>query len=115
MNKKLAVKITAAVGSMQCAYLFAGIALVGLLGLFGLLPPIFFTLMTWFSQQFLQLVLLSVILLGQNITSEQQQAKLERALKHLEKQEAKQLDLERKLIATQHMIAGSGQEVRPRD
>ncbi|HYA99872.1 MAG TPA: DUF1003 domain-containing protein, partial [Ktedonobacteraceae bacterium] len=44
-------------------------AIIGLFGLLGWLNPFVFLLTTWISQQFLQLVLLPVILVGQNVLS----------------------------------------------
>lgn len=63
-NGQLAVLITRGVGSMWCAYIFAAIALISLpeaihLGIFAII--------TWISQTFLQLVLLSVIMVGQQV------------------------------------------------
>jgi hypothetical protein len=62
-NTAFALKITGAVGSMWCAYIFAAIALFGLPsavnnGLGGIVQ--------WIAQTFLQLVLLSIIV-GQNV------------------------------------------------
>jgi hypothetical protein len=63
-NGRLAVLITKVVGSMWCAYAFAGLALISL-------PDAIhqgtFALITWISQTFLQLVLLSVIMVGQQV------------------------------------------------
>jgi hypothetical protein len=63
-NTAFALKITEAVGSMWCAYIFAAIALFGLPsairgGLGGIVQ--------WIAQTFLQLVLLSIIIVGQNV------------------------------------------------
>ena len=65
-NTFLALKITAAVGTMWCAYVFAAIALVSLPSALraGVAPTI-----TWTAQTFLQLVLLSIIIVGQNVQS----------------------------------------------
>lgn len=60
-NSWLAVKITGAVGSMWCAYVFAGLALYGLPAA---LKPGGEGLVSWIAQTFLQLVLLSIILVG---------------------------------------------------
>lgn len=66
-NAALALGITRAVGSMWCAYLFAALTLVGL-------PSAITTgvggIVQWIAQTFLQLVLLSVILLEQNIQAQ---------------------------------------------
>jgi cobalamin biosynthesis protein CobD/CbiB len=66
VNAKIAVVITRLVGSMWCAYIFAGIAL---LGLTPALKPGGEGLIAWIAQTFLQLVLLSVIMVGQNVQS----------------------------------------------
>ena len=63
---RLAIRITKMVGSMACAAVFCMLALVSL-------PQAIhggaFTLVSWISQTFLQLVLLSVIMVGQNLQS----------------------------------------------
>jgi hypothetical protein len=63
-NGWLAVLITKSVGSMWCAYAFGALALISL-------PDAIhqgtFALVTWISQTFLQLVLLSVIMVGQQV------------------------------------------------
>jgi hypothetical protein len=66
VNAKVAVLITRLVGTMWCAYLFAGIAL---LGLAPALKPGGEGIIAWIAQTFLQLVLLSVIMVGQNVQS----------------------------------------------
>jgi hypothetical protein len=65
-NAKFAVLITRLVGTMWCAYLFAAIALVGL---GPALKPGGEGIVAWIAQTFLQLVLLSVIMVGQNVQS----------------------------------------------
>jgi hypothetical protein len=67
VNAKIAVFLTNLVGSMWCAYLFAGIAL---LGLRPALRPDGEGIIAWIAQTFLQLVLLSVIMVGQNVQSQ---------------------------------------------
>lgn len=63
-NTWLALKITGSVGTMWCAYVFAGIAAVTLPSAIGGGTT---TLIPWIAQTFLQLVLLSVIMVGQNV------------------------------------------------
>jgi hypothetical protein len=65
-NAKFAVLITRLVGTMWCAYLFAAIALIGL---GPALKPGGEGIVAWIAQTFLQLVLLSVIMVGQNVQS----------------------------------------------
>jgi hypothetical protein len=65
-NGKIALVLTTVVGTMWCAYAFAALALLVLPQAMngGLL-----TLIQWLSQTFIQLVMLSVIMVGQNILS----------------------------------------------
>jgi hypothetical protein len=65
-NAKFAVLITRLVGTMWCAYLFGVIALIGL---GPALKPGGEGIIAWIAQTFLQLVLLSVIMVGQNVQS----------------------------------------------
>ena len=65
VNAKVGLKITVIVGTMWCAYLFTLIALVSA-------PSAFTTgnslvIIAWIAQTFLQLVLLPIIIVGQNV------------------------------------------------
>lgn len=64
-NTWLAVKVTSGVGTMWCAYAFAALALVSLPAAIASRNPV--VLVSWISQTFLQLVLLSIIIVGQNV------------------------------------------------
>ncbi len=65
-NGWLAVKITNSVGTMWCAYAFAMLALVSLPdAIKGGIAP----LIAWIAQTFLQLVLLSIIMVGQKVSA----------------------------------------------
>lgn len=63
-NTRVAVLVTQVVGSMWCAYIFAAFDLISL-------PAAIrggaSTIVAWVAQTFLQLVLLSVIMVGQNV------------------------------------------------
>jgi hypothetical protein len=65
-NSWLAIKITSAVGTMWCAYAFALLALISLPDAIKIGRP---AIISWIAQTFLQLVLLSIIIVGQNILS----------------------------------------------
>jgi hypothetical protein len=93
-NAKFAVIITSGVGTMACAYLFGVIALISLPAILiqaNVLKksdvPNFFTkpglilIVAWVAQTFLQLVLLSIILVGQRVQSAASDA---RSLKEFE-------------------------------
>ena len=66
-NRPVAEKITSFVSTMWCAYIFAALALISL-------PAAIKTgdvviIVAWIAQTFLQLVLLSIIMVGQNVAS----------------------------------------------
>jgi hypothetical protein len=63
-NTKAAIIITKGVGSMYCAYAFA---LLDLISLPTAIHNGLAAVVTWLAQTFLQLVLLSVIMVGQNV------------------------------------------------
>jgi hypothetical protein len=81
-NAKFAVFITKGVGSMGCAYLFSLIALCSLPAILTqanwvpgstfphfLISPGLILIVAWIAQTYIQLVLLSVIMVGQNVQS----------------------------------------------
>jgi hypothetical protein len=68
VNKWLAVHITEAVGTMWCAYVFTLLALVSLPAALSSHDPVI--IVSWVSQTFLQLVLLSIIMVGQQVLAE---------------------------------------------
>jgi hypothetical protein len=63
-NTKVAILITTVVGSMWCAYAFALFDLISLPAAIRSGAP---AIVSWVAQTFLQLVLLSVIMVGQNV------------------------------------------------
>ena len=66
-NSWLALKITSGVATMWCAYLFASIALISLPQAIRSGDSII--IISWVAQTFLQLVLLSIIMVGQRVQS----------------------------------------------
>ncbi len=80
-NAWLAVSITDVVGTMWCAYAFALLALVSL-------PQSIKAgtgaLVAWIAQTFLQLVLLSIIMVGQKVASEKSDRQLSQTFKDAE-------------------------------
>jgi uncharacterized membrane protein len=64
-NDRLALGITKYVGTMWTAYLFAVIAVVSLPAALASHDPII--IVAWIAQTFLQLVLLPIIIVGQNL------------------------------------------------
>ena len=95
-NKRLAILITTMVGSMQCAYAFGLLALASLPAILTqafhlhvfpgwLINASLIALVAWLSSYFLQLVLLPVVIVGQNVQAEATDA---RAAKTFEDAEA---------------------------
>lgn len=80
-NNWLAVNITKVVGTMWCAYLFAALALISL-------PQALHdgtgTTIDWFAQTFLQLVLLSIIMVGQRVAAIKSDRQLEQTYQDAE-------------------------------
>ncbi|MBI3428494.1 MAG: hypothetical protein HY050_00240 [Actinobacteria bacterium] len=73
-NKMLATRITSLVSTMWCAYLFAIIALISLPNAIKTGDTI--VIVSWIAQTFLQLVLLSIIMVGQSQQSESVEQKI---------------------------------------
>lgn len=67
LNAMLAVRITDGVSTMWCAYLFAMLALISLPSAINSGTS---SLVSWVAQTFLQLVLLSIIMVGQKVAAE---------------------------------------------
>lgn len=65
-NGRMALLITNAVGTMWCAYVFALLALISLPAAIAGGTA---TIISWIAQTFLQLVLLSVIMVGQKVAA----------------------------------------------
>lgn len=80
-NSWLAVKITNVVGTMWCAYAFAALAFISL-------PAAIQTgtsaLISWIAQTFLQLVLLSIIMVGQKVAAQASDLQLEQTYRDAE-------------------------------
>ena len=78
-NAKVGLKITVIVGTMWCAYLFTIIALISA-------PTAFksgnsLIIIAWIAQTFLQLVLLPIIIVGQNVQAAAADARAEATYK----------------------------------
>ena len=75
LNNTIAEKITKGVATMWCAYAFALIALISMPAAFS--SGNILTIVSWVAQTFLQLVLLSIIMVGQNLQSAGVQQKID--------------------------------------
>jgi hypothetical protein len=97
INAKIAVLITKTVSTMWCAYAFCVIALASLPAILTqanvvpastfpkiLISPSLILIVAWIAQTFIQLVLLSVIMVGQDVQSIASDARAEATLKDTE-------------------------------
>jgi hypothetical protein len=67
-NQRIAEKITEFVSTMWCAYIFAALALISLPA--AIRSGDVVVIVAWVAQTFLQLVLLSIIMVGQKVSSQ---------------------------------------------
>ncbi|HLQ05910.1 MAG TPA: hypothetical protein VK197_09700 [Verrucomicrobiae bacterium] len=74
-NTRLALRITKSVGTMWVAYIFAGLALISLPAAIASGETI--VIVSWIAQTFLQLVLLPIIIVGQNVIQAANDARAE--------------------------------------
>src|SRR6266700_93981 len=114
-NQKLAIGLTKAVGTMICAYIFAVLAIIGYPGFHATATQ----WVQWISQTFIQLVMLSVIMVGQGILGRQQELQadeqfrttmstyhdIEQIMQHLSAQDAELLRQAKMLI---HLLEKNG-------
>lgn len=113
VNNRIAIILTRSVGSMSTAYSFVVLALIGLFAILGLLPPVIALLVAWLSQTFIQLVLLPVIMVGQNVlnrkaelqaeeqfnTTQKSYHDIEQIMLHLQEQDTELLRQSKMLLA----------------
>ncbi len=78
-NAKFGLKITVVVGTMWCAYLFTLLALVSAPSAFKSGNSLI--IVAWIAQTFLQLVLLPIIIVGQNVQAAAADARAEATYK----------------------------------
>ena len=109
-NAAVAVRITKIVGTMYCAYVFTLVALVALPA--AIQQGSVTVLVNWLSSNFLQLVLLPIIIVGQNVISAAQDARAEAdhetltALHQMSKQQLKILEGQNEILDLLRTKAG---------
>jgi hypothetical protein len=103
LNGRIGLRLTTLVGTMVCAYIFGAIALISLPSAIHSHNPTI--LIAWVSSNFLQLVLLPVIIVGQNL---QARAADKRALQTYQDAEAvlhEAIEIQRHLQSQDQMLA----------
>jgi hypothetical protein len=101
-NARFALIATAVVGSMWCAYGFAALAFAGLPTA---LAPGNIGFMFWLASDFFQLVLLSVIIVGQNIQAKASDKRAEQTYNDAEAVLAEALKIQDHLMAQDGLIS----------
>jgi hypothetical protein len=104
-NARVGLAITVVVGTMWCAYVFAGIALISL-------PDNVKStelLILWISSSFLQLVLLPIIIVGQNIQAKASDKRAEDTYQDADAVLHESVEIQR------HLEAQDGQILQIRD
>lgn len=104
LNAWVAVKITSAVDTMWCAYLFAALAFVSLPAAIRSGDPVI--LVSWISQTFLQLVLLSVIMVGQNVLAAAADKRAEATYEDADAMLHEAVKIQEHLDAQDHVLDG---------
>jgi len=108
---------------MWTAYTFAVLAIIGLLAILGVLTPLVALLVSWVSQTFIQLILLPIIMVGQNVlgrkselqadeqfnTTQKSYHDIEQMMQHLCAQDA---ELLRHAHLLMHLLEKSGISLR---
>ncbi|MFN2466173.1 MAG: hypothetical protein ABR598_07915 [Candidatus Dormibacteria bacterium] len=110
-NAAIALRITKVVGTMYCAYVFTLLALVALPSAIQSGNPT--VLVNWLSSNFLQLVLLPIIIVGQNVISEAQDKRAEadhKTLTALHKMNVQQLRILHQQDVILHMLQNKAQQ-----
>lgn len=106
-NQRLAVSITRYTGSMQCAYIFAIIAFLGFPALSTWLGSTVALYILWISSEFIQLVMLPILSVGQQVLGRHQELMaeeqfqttmktyhdIEQIMQHLDAQDQKILEI----------------------
>ena len=96
--------ITLAVGTMWCAYIFTVLTLISLPAAIRSHDTI--TIVAWIAQTFLQLVLLPIIIVGQNIQGKAADKRAEDTFKDAEAVLKEAEEIQRHLLAQDEAIAG---------
>jgi hypothetical protein len=103
INAKVGLGITLVVGTMWCAYLFAVIAFLSLPS--AIKSGNLVVIVAWISSNFLQLVLLPIIIVGQNIQSSAADARAEATYKDADAVLHEALQIQRHLQAQDEEIS----------
>jgi hypothetical protein len=103
LNGKIGLLITTLVGTMICGYIFAAIALLSLPS--AISSHSLTIIIAWVSSNFLQLVLLPVIIVGQNLQANASDKRAENTYKDAEAVLAEAVEIQKHLQAQDQVLA----------
>jgi hypothetical protein len=103
INGRIGLAITTAVGTMICAYIFGVIALISLPS--AVRSGNLTIIIAWVSSNFLQLVLLPVIIVGQNLLASAADKRSEQTYKDAEAVLREALEIQKHLAAQDRVLA----------
>ena len=102
LNQRIAIWLTKGVGTMLCAYLFALLAIIGIPGFHASITQ----WVQWTSQTFIQLTMLSVIMVGQSVLGRHQELQSEQQYQTTVKTYADAEALMQRLEAIETLLKG---------
>ncbi len=102
LNARFGLRVTLAVGTMWCAYIFTIIALFALPD--AIKQGTYF-IVVWLSSSFLQLVLLPIIIVGQNIHAAASDRRAEETYKDAEAVLKESEEIQKHLLAQDEVIS----------
>jgi hypothetical protein len=109
-NKRVGVFITVVVGTMWCAYLFTALAVISLPSAIKTGDKI--VIVAWIAQTFLQLVLLPIIIVGQNVQAAAADKRAEQTYKDAEAVLHEAIEIQRHLAAQDQVLSQLIQQVQ---
>jgi hypothetical protein len=102
LNSKVGLRVTLAVGTMWTAYLFTMLALVALPSA---IKQGTYYVVVWMSSSFLQLVLLPIIIVGQNLQAQAADLRAEQTYKDAEAVLKEAENIQQHLLAQDEVIS----------
>jgi hypothetical protein len=111
LNGKIGLLITTLVGTMICAYVFGIIALISLPS--AITSHNLTIIIAWVSSNFLQLVLLPVIIVGQNLQAKASDKRAESTYKDAEAVLHEAVEIQKHLAAQDVVLSGLAAAARP--
>jgi hypothetical protein len=104
LNGHIGLLITTLVGTMICAYVFAGIAFISLPS--AIRSHNLTILIAWVSSNFLQLILLPVIIVGQNLQAKASDKRADQTYKDAEAVLHEAIEIQKHLRAQDDVLSG---------